>query len=288
MTYLSTNVIRGALRAALQTRQKLSIPNESPINVFDLAERLGIEVKFASIGSFSGMWVKDPPTILVSSLRPYGRQAFTCAHELGHWFFRHGLKVDLSEIHEIWQSSDQEELLVNTYAGFLLMPSWTIRRAFDHRSWLIEHCTPMQVYVVSCQLGVSYEALITHMCHSVKLISRAHAQRLLNESPSSIRSSTFPGLSSHRMVIVDKAWERVPIDLQVGDHVYLPNGAEASGKCVSQINGSDGRVILEAVRTGTARLHNALENWSAYARVSRKDFEGRSLYRHMEDPEANE
>ena len=32
--------------------------------------------------------------IFISSLRPTGRQHFTCAHELGHHIFNHGMKID--------------------------------------------------------------------------------------------------------------------------------------------------------------------------------------------------
>lgn len=246
---------------------------------------LGIEVKFVSIGSFSGMWVKDPPTILVSSLRPFGRQAFTCAHELGHWYFGHGLRVDLLELRDIWQSNDQEELLANAYAGFLLMPVWAIKRAFQRRTWSIDNCTPFQVYAISCQFGVSYEALATHMCYSVNLLSRKHLQRLLDESPSSIRNSLLPDFPSTRVIIIDREWEVVPIDMLVGDHVLVWESVAASGTCIVSTDYPGNEVIYKAISPGIVRLHDAQNNWSAYVRVSRKDFEGRAIYRHMEVPE---
>lgn len=285
MTFLGKAHLRNALRAALQTRHRMGIDNESPINVFDLAERLRIEVKFAGIGSFGGMWVKHPKTILISSLRPAGRQVYTCAHELGHWCFGHGMKVDLTDTQEIWQSNDEEELLANTYAGFLLMPSWAVKRAFNRRSWSIADCTPLQLYTVACQLGVSYEALVTHMCYSLNFIARAQAQDLLLETPKAIRTKVFPSISNQRLIIVDSAWEVVPIDLQVGEHVLLPANVTNTGRCLSSVESNDNSLVLKADSPGITRLQNHHNDWSAFVRVCRRDFEGRSVYRYLEDPD---
>ena len=90
---------RRALRGALETRRRVRASTLDPVCVYDLAEQLGIEVKFFAGNSFGGMYVKTSQTILVPSLRPPGRRAFTCAHEIGHWFFGHGTRIDrLGEI----------------------------------------------------------------------------------------------------------------------------------------------------------------------------------------------
>jgi len=65
------------------------------ICVYDVAQSLGIEVRFVGIPSLEGMyWKKSPATILLGAERPAGRQSFTCAHELGHHIFNHGNKID--------------------------------------------------------------------------------------------------------------------------------------------------------------------------------------------------
>jgi hypothetical protein len=76
---------RLALRAsvaALRVRQKGQIDADDPCSVFDLADKLGVEVRFAALPSAEGVYSPGKPVIVVSSLRPPGRQSFTCAHEL--------------------------------------------------------------------------------------------------------------------------------------------------------------------------------------------------------------
>ena len=88
---------RLALRAsvaALRVRQKGQIAADDPCSVFDLADKLGVEVRFAALPSAEGVYSPGKPVIVVSSLRPPGRQSFTCAHELGHHTYGHGEQFD--------------------------------------------------------------------------------------------------------------------------------------------------------------------------------------------------
>src|ERR1017187_220960 len=121
---------RQGLRGALETRRRGTKSKSEPICVFDLAESLGVEVKFCPGNSFGGMYAKASRTILVPALRPQGRQAFTCAHELGHWFFEHGTHIDELDDMERERDDHPEERLVNHFASYLLMPPWAVEEAF--------------------------------------------------------------------------------------------------------------------------------------------------------------
>ena len=78
-------IARQAMAAALRTRLSLGYGLEHAVCVYDLAEKLGVEVRFLDVPSMEGMYSSaSSPTIIVSSLRPFGRRAFNCAHELGH------------------------------------------------------------------------------------------------------------------------------------------------------------------------------------------------------------
>ena len=86
---------------------------------YDLAETLGIEVRFADIPSMEGMLYCNPdPAIIVSSLRLPGRRAFTCAHELGHFHSGDGTTID-----ELVRKSDKADsyLMAGWFAGALVM-----------------------------------------------------------------------------------------------------------------------------------------------------------------------
>src|SRR5258707_13572991 len=105
------DLARQGLRGALETRRQAKVSKAEPICVYDLAERLGVEVKFCSGNSFGGMFAKASKTVLVPALRPPGRQAFTCGHELGHWYFGHGTHIDdLNAIEQHSGGAPQERL----------------------------------------------------------------------------------------------------------------------------------------------------------------------------------
>src|ERR1039457_6825775 len=108
---------REGFRGALETRRRVKVAKIDPVCVYDAAEKLGVEVKFCSGDSFGGMYVKTSQTILVPAMRPPGRQAFTCAHELGHWYFRHGNRIEIFDDLQNSSNEDPEERLANFFAA---------------------------------------------------------------------------------------------------------------------------------------------------------------------------
>src|SRR4029079_17163230 len=95
MTMNRTSLALQAAKAALTVRQRLHINATSPVCVWDAARALGIAGWFVDAPSLEGMYVQGkPPTILIGTRRPTGRQAMTCAHEIGHHAFQHGSQVD--------------------------------------------------------------------------------------------------------------------------------------------------------------------------------------------------
>ena len=94
-------IARTAMAAALRTRLFVGYRLDHAVCVYDLAEKLGVEVRFLDLPSMEGMYSSaSGPTIIVSSLRPPGRRAFTCAHELGHHNRSDGVEID--ELVEQW------------------------------------------------------------------------------------------------------------------------------------------------------------------------------------------
>jgi Zn-dependent peptidase ImmA (M78 family) len=150
---ISKQLATKALRGALELRNKAGIANNNPLCIYDFAEKLGIEVMFCAGSSFEGMFIKKTATILISSMRPSGRQAFTCAHEIGHWHFKHGTSVD-----EIYDQkpilTSENEQLANMFASYLLMPPWSVEKAFKDRNISPDTSTPVQLYAIACQLNV--------------------------------------------------------------------------------------------------------------------------------------
>src|SRR5258708_19530856 len=90
-----TKLAMDAMSEAIQLRQSQKLGIWSPICPYDLVEKIGVKVWFEEYRSMEGMYCKKPgPLIVISSLRPSGRQAYTCTHELGHHTFKHGTHID--------------------------------------------------------------------------------------------------------------------------------------------------------------------------------------------------
>ena len=113
-----------AITKAWRLRKVCGLSLDTPVNIYDFSTSQGLEVKFIDIEAMEGIYLlADKPTIMVSSLRPAGRQAFTCAHELGHHVFGHGEQYDeLVEQREPGRQFDPIEYQADCFAGALLMP----------------------------------------------------------------------------------------------------------------------------------------------------------------------
>ncbi len=285
------SLAREALRKASMIRRKVKIDRFASICIYDLVEKCGVEVKFQSINSMEGMYIKDEvPTILVTSERHAGRQAYTCAHEFGHHVFGHGSKID--ENLDDKPCSNQtigEEFLVDSFAGHLLMSRHAIIRAFSLRNWDISSCTPFQMHVIAGQLGVSYKAIINHMRLSLGLITKTCALQLSKHSRKSIRKSILGCNSTPRLLVVDSHWNsKVAIDLHVGEQAILPSGVSIENKVISLIKDHELGLLVEGRKPGIEKSWLTNSTWAANIRVSRKGYIGRSLFRHLEDPDDNQ
>ncbi len=284
------NLVMDAADAALRVRQSAGLGIWMPISIYDVAEELGLEVRFVDISSMEGMYCKTAtPFILVSSLRPSGRQAFTCAHELGHHIYKHGTRIDeLVDRPTAKSRFDSEEFLADCFAGFLLMPKSAVSRAFASRGWDIRSCTPLQLYNIAGSFGVGYTTLIQHLSSTLNLLPRSRANELARISPKQIRSAQLGRETREDLVLVDTQWDGRAIDIQVGDLVQLPTDVVGEGMCVSlSEQGKEGLLFRGAV-PGVGRFHQPSTGWSAIVRVSRRGYVGRGIFRHLEEADDDE
>jgi len=273
---------------AISDAYKLRIQAErdlyESICVYDLAESLGVEVRFYDLPSMEGMYYHSiKPHIILSSLRPLGRRSFTCAHELGHYCQRAGTKVD--ELVENWgdnPQSDPKELAADCFAGALLMPKTAVERAFAIRNWSIAECTPDQIYIISNYFGVGYTTLIYHLNTSLSLITKLHADRLLKTKLRQAQALALGWKTSKTIWIVDRYWTGRPIDIEVGDYVFVRGKSIFEGICMELAEIRVDGILYCAVQPGLGRLDDQSE-WSSFVRVSRKNFVGRSIFRHLEE-----
>ncbi len=277
--------IRG-LRNALRARRKANISADAPICVYDLASTLGVEVKFWDVPSMEGIYIKGEPSVIaISSRRPSGRQRITCAHELGHHAFGHGTRVDEYLGESVGRSKrDDDELLADRFAGFLIMPKEAVLVAFEKRGWLAKQCDSLQVYTVACELGSSYQGLVTHMRWSLELISPDLAAQLLKDNPKSIRTSICGEPWRGELLIIDRFWcSEKAADVQAGDVIQLPHGCKVDGNRLAELGSSADGVLHEARSRGIIRVCLPSDSWAVHVRISPRGYVGRAMFRHMEN-----
>jgi hypothetical protein len=270
----------------LQLRRALSIPREYPINVYDVAESIGVGIQFVDLPSLEGMFYRGPdPKIILPSLRhrPRGRVTFTCAHELGHFELGHGTRVDeYIEDTPQAQAKTDEEVAADTFSSSLLMPRPAVLDRFACREWELETATPLQILAVAGELDVGYTTLIKHLCYGLQLVDRGWLTERERVTPKALQASIAGKLDSKRVVLVDEHWPQVPIDLEVGECIALPAALDAPGGEWAEDKGLNGNWRLIGVRR-PGMFEVGVDGITRVVRLARQGYCGLFKYRYLED-----
>lgn len=276
-------LIETALYAALRERRHLGENRYNPFCIYDFVEKRGVEIKYVELSSLEAIYSKEPgPLILLSSLRPHGRQYFNCAHEYGHHVFEHGMKVD--ELVKFQKSNgyDPKEFLVDTFAGFLLMPKTTVQQAFQKRDQTITSAKPIEYFKIASNLGVGYQTLLFHLHKSLRQLNKTGFDRLKKKTVKSIKKELlgqdFPG----EVIFVDQNWEGRPIDIQIDDLLVIEGEHQILGDLIEKIAVINNRVVYKGSKTGIGKL--LIEDSDAsFLRVSRNKYTGFNKYKHLSE-----
>jgi len=273
-----------AVHSALRMRVRLGRPLDRAVCPYDLAIAMGIALRFVAIPSFEGMYrTGSRPMVVLNSLRPAGRRAFNCAHELGHHAFNHGDSIDeLLERAEDEERRDPKEFAANRFAAALLMPKIAVERAFAQRGWDLRTPTPAQVYLVAGYLGVGYTTLVSYMQGTLRFVSLTHAKMLRRYAPKDIRFGIVGAGVPYDLVVVDEMWEGRPIDLEVGDVALLPDRCSVEGTSL-EVGALPSPRLVRAAAPGISQILFPSNQNSLSVRVSRREFTGLAQYRHFED-----
>ncbi len=280
-----------AVKEAYRIRIRKEFKIIYPLCIFDLIqEYYDIELRFLELISLEGMYSNYPvPLILVNSERPPGRQAFTCAHELAHHVFNHGVKISQIEPENLnyWNKTyfDSSEFMADCFAGELLMPKPAVNFGFKSRGWKTYNPNPVQIYIVAGWLGVSYGALVHHMSSMHRFINMEMKTDFLKIQPKTIKSEILGENYSGNLIFIDQYWIGRSIDVQVEDLIIVPEGTIFEGKCTRQKKSIEAGILYEGVKPGLGRFFNNNSKWSTYVRVSRKNFSGRNEFRFLEEVE---
>ncbi len=257
-----------------------------PVSIYDLAQQIGVDVRFVDTPSMEGIYCQGKnPAIIISSLRPAGRQSFTCAHELGHHLMGHGAQFD--ELVE-QRNSDRnqfppQEIEADSFAAALLMPKIAVERAFFIRGIDAKKCTPEAVFAISNWLGVGYQTLINQMRMGLGLVDGQHAQSLEKSKPPAIRKRLLGQECRENLHVVDQNWLDRAVDTSVSDLILLPPNVIVEGACIEVVEHDQHRSLVRAIAPGIGRIAATDSAWAAFVRVSKKEYIGRAIYRFEEE-----
>jgi Zn-dependent peptidase ImmA (M78 family) len=277
-----------AMLESIKVRSGAKVGLDGPLDIFDLSEKLGLRVRFVDF-SMEGMYKRGRPAqILLSAMRPLARRTFTCAHEIGHHVFKHGSTIDeLVDNHDGPTSSHPEEFLAQTFAGFLLMPTLGMRKAFAQRGWRAAEATPGQLLTIASAYGVGYTTVIHHLAYGLEMLPSARAQALARVPVAKVRHDVLGTASSAPLIIVDCHWALPTIDAEVGTHILLPSDATSGGDLLAHREETSSGRLFEAVRPGIVQVERH-HGENMFVRIARHQYVGLSQYRHLEETDDEE
>lgn len=272
-----------ANQAATDAREQVGFDEILPIDVYEMAARLGLKVRFLPV-SMEGFYQKaKPPKILLSAQRPLARRAFTCGHEIGHHWFGHGSTIDQLKEDDRSPSDQPEEVLADGFAGFVLMPTIGVRRAFASRGWTIEAADPQQILTVATEFGVGYRTLIAHLAFALRRLSAERRAVLIKQPPQMIRKSLLGDNDLSGLAIVDEFSLNRTLDVEVGYGLAVPQGLNVPGNIVEFVGNHAGFALYRATRRGSTNI--VISGRTMSVRVAPKEYVGLASFRHLEDPD---
>ncbi len=279
-------LVRQGLWKADEVRSQLGVDMFQPMNVFDACITLGLTVRFVDI-NMEGMYIKQEsgkfPTILLSNQRPLPRRCFTCAHELGHHVFDHGSRIDPLFDQALKQANrNSEEVLVDVFAGALLMPVAGVQAELANRNWISQKCSPVQFYILSSIFGTGYQTLIVH-CKVNGIISETKAESLLKYTPAKILKDIFKsGNNKSHFKIIDGQSSLSTIDLEVSNYIILPPNLNIEGNHLEKYQKTALGSGYVAVKPGIVRASASDNSINYFIRIQNSNYIGLVENRHLE------
>lgn len=257
-----------------------------PICIYDVCAKMGVKVTFSEI-NMEGMYQRGTPARIhlpSSIVRPIGRRAYTCAHELGHHVFGHGSTIDeLAE--ERGQNSWElpNEFIADSFASHLLMPTLSLRNAFAIRGITPEMATPIQIHLIANIFKVGYSTLLTHLRFGAEMISFARYEEMKKIKLPAIRAEILGQITSQQLLTFDELSNSPTIDAEVEHLIVLPFGVSCESDALQFVGEVTLGAVFEAKQPGIVRVARDQETWAAFVRISRKNYVGHAGYRHLED-----
>ena len=276
-------VLQG-MQASITARTKAGLDLQSPACIYGLCEAHHVTVRFNDI-NMEGMYDRQPKArIHVSALRPLARRAFTCAHELGHHVFGHGSTIDeLRDDHAQNADRPSNEVLADSFAAFVLMPTLGLREAFVKRSLDPNKASALDMYAIACNFGVGQATLVNHLAYGIDMISSVQRAQLGRITPKMIRTELLGQVVSEPLTIADLYWNSPTLDMEQGSFLTLPSGVVVDTEMLMPERDLAGSRLFRAMKVGITRVVIPGSSWATYVRIGRRQYIGLARFRHLEE-----
>jgi IrrE N-terminal-like domain len=203
---------------------------------------------------------------------------------LGHHVFGHGGKID-ALLDETVQSAsrDEDEILVDAFAGAFLIPVAGVLAEFAKRNWTIANASTLQFFTISSVYGVGYQTLVSH-CRLNHLINETQAQSLSKLTPAKILSQIVgAGVKSSFFKIIDEHTAASTIDLETSNYLFLPATTLIEGDNLKQCQHTTVGTGYIAQKPGIVRAAALDNSKSCFIRIQNQGYVGLAENRHLEN-----
>lgn len=219
---------RAAL-AAGELHAQLAIDLDSPVDVFEAIDKLGIVLAFAPLGRVSGVYVpaEGSSGILLHAGHPRTRQRYTASHELGHHVFRHAATQDLDVESDLQRGEDERwpdhEKEAEAFGAWFLMPRRLVRHGLAELGIDVPR-DPFDVYALSLWLGTSYTATARQLA-TTRIVDRALSDQWARIAPAQLKRALVGELAPddlrNDVWWLDARYHQYPVEARPGDRVVL-------------------------------------------------------------------
>lgn len=219
---------RAAVMAG-ELHAELGIELESPVDVFEAIDQLGIVLAFAPLGRVSGVYVPGDGAngILLHQGHPRTRQRYTAGHELGHHAFHHAATQDIDletalrrEDVDRWPDHEKE---AEAFGAWFLMPRRLVRHGLDALGIEIPR-DPFDVYALSLWLGTSYTATARQLA-TTRIVDQATSAEWVRIAPAQLKQALAGELAPddlrNDVWWLDARRHDYPVEARPGDRVVL-------------------------------------------------------------------
>ena len=214
---------RSAAAYALEARQKLDVPMQEPVDIYDAIRRSSLWLMFQPLEGLFGLYERTPAAagVVINVKVHPALQRFTAAHELGHHVLGHTRSLDPETHIQSFTNLALRELEAQFFAAEFLMPIAAVNSIASELGVDKERASAEDVYQLSLRLRTSYQATVNRL-QTLQWFGAARARQLRRVPPRDIkREMLHDPLPDPRSDVwrVSRATSRVPA--HVGDGLRM-------------------------------------------------------------------